>query len=202
MKKGILLLLLTLPSLLSAQLFNREIRINSGIGRPAIAFNNQFESLNDTSYYNFDFVSKSPTLGISYNHILSDVFSVSARLGGQYLNIYHNNQHYGSSYISFSLSPELVVINRLKFDYYLKLSVGVNYWFNHPDLLEMQLRRLFPEKANVFVGFTLVGVHYMITPKFGLNAEVNLWSPELINFGITYRYLHGEIPTNPEMRNF
>jgi hypothetical protein len=56
------------------------------------------------------------------------------------------------------------------------------------------MRRLFSDNLSVFTGVTIGGFNYFISDHLGLNLEINIWSPELATFGITYRYFKGELP--------
>ena len=60
------------------------------------------------------------------------------------------------------------------------------------------MRRLFPEKVNLFTGVTLGGFNYYISDHLGLNLELSIWAPEMATLGITYRFFHGDLPTIQE----
>lgn len=194
---GILLIALTQTGF--SQIHNRLIKFNIGYSSEQIEHKNQIEIHNDTSSNKFEFVSSSPIVSYTHEFVLSNVISVSGKAGFQYLNIFYNNQHYGSPYTFVSLNPQLSVFYNKKFEYYIKLQVGVNYWFNQPDLLPGVTRRFFPEKLNVFTGVTLGGFNYYLTDKVGLNLELSFWSPELLTFGVSYRFFKGEMPSIQEM---
>ncbi|WP_027421343.1 hypothetical protein [Crocinitomix catalasitica] len=201
MRKILLVVLVFISVQAFTQIYNRESRVNIGMSSIALEFKNKFNSINDTSLTQFEFVTKSPIISFTQSYVLGRVISISGRIGFQYLNLFYNNTHYGSPIVFASVSPELTLYNGEKFDYYLKLQIGLTYWFNNPEILDSDIRRLFSEKATLFTGFTLVGINYMISPKYGLNTELTLWSPELISVGIVRRFLRGSIPSDMDMRN-
>jgi len=193
-----LLLLIAAPTF--GQIHNRLIKMNVGFSSEAIVHQSDIRAYTDTSVIPFEFVSSSPTVSYSHEWILGNVLSISGKAGFQYMNMYYNHEHYGSPYVNLSINPALSIFYRNRFEYYIKLQVGVNYWMNQPELLPATLRRLFPEKFNVFTGFTLGGFNYYFSDKWGANLELSLWSPELCTFGISYRFFKGELPSIQEMQ--
>ena len=188
-----LLLLLTLNSGFS-QFHNRMIKVSSGVSYDQFRRKNLFEALNDTSSQEFDFVTAMPLIAYSHEFVLNNVLSFSGRLGFQYTNEYYNHTYFGSPLLYLSVNPQVSVFYRKGFEYYVKLQAGITFWFSHLELLNDQQKRFFPDKVNFFTGVTLGGFNYFINDKLGLNLEINLWSPELATFGITYRYYKGELP--------
>ena len=186
---------------LNAQLHNRLIKFNVGMTTEEFAHKADIKAHNDTSDIKFEFVSKSPSLSYTHEYVFSNILSVSGKIGGQYMNIFFNDQHYGSPYIFASINPALSLIYRGNFEYYIKLQLGASYWFNTPELLPDISRRVFPENANVFTGVTFAGINYYVSDKLGLNLELSVWSPELVSFGLSYRYYKGGIPSIQEMQD-
>jgi hypothetical protein len=201
MRYFISFLLLVVTFFASAQLHNRIIKFNVGVSSEQIDFKNSINGINDTSLHQFEFVSKSPIVTYSHEFLLGNIISFSGKAGFQYFNIYYDNQYYGSPFATLSINPQISVYNYNRFEYYVKLQVGVAYWFNHPELLSGQIARNFPEKATIFTGVTLGGFNYFITNKMGLNLELSLWSPELLTFGVSYRFFKGDKPSIQQMQN-
>lgn len=195
-----LLLIITFTSGVFGQIHNRLIKFNVGISSEQITHRNDILDFNDTSDHEFEFVSKAPAFSYTHEFILSNILSVSGKAGFQYLNIFYDNQHYGSPFVHLSLNPALSLVYTGKFEYYVKLQVGVMYWFNKPELLSDISRRIFPEKFNVFTGVTIGGFNYYFSEKMGANLELSLWSPELLTVGLSYRFFRGELPTIQEMQ--
>lgn len=172
-----------------AQEYNRLLQFNAGFSNEEIAFKRGILAFNDTSQQQFDFISKSPLICYSHTLILSDKFAISGRVGYQYLNIKFDHQYYGSPFAFFTLNPTLTLFLKKRFEYYVKLNIGASVWFNNPDVLPTVFRRIFPEKVTAITGFTPIGLNYFINDKFGINAEVSIWTPALLTFGINYRFL-------------
>lgn len=197
----LILLIAILSSLTSnSQIHNRLIKLNIGYTSEQINFKNDILNYNDTSATQFEFVSKAPAISYTHEFLIGNVFSVSGKLGFQYLNIYYDNQYYGSPIVYGSVNPAVSIFYNGKFEYYIKLQFGFMYRFNNPELLSGVSRRIFPESQNVIVGVTLGGFNYYISDKLGLNLELSIWSPELLTFGLSYRFFRGEIPTIQELQ--
>ncbi|MCB9222871.1 MAG: hypothetical protein R2780_13595 [Crocinitomicaceae bacterium] len=180
--------------------FNRLIKVHTGIS------NEQFENyrlanaINDTASQKFEFLSWSPTLSYTHEIALGQILSVSGNVGFQYMNIYYGSEHYGAPYFYTSLNPQVSVFYRKKFEYYVKLRVGVSVYLHHPDIIPDPARRLLPERVNLFTGVTLGGFNYFFNDRFGLNLEISVWSPELATFGFSYRFFKGELPVIQESK--
>lgn len=192
-----LLLILSLIYGLSgySQIHNRVIKINTGFSTEQFDHKNTFEAFNDTSSHTFELVSWSPTLSYSHEFVVNQVLSFSGTLGFQYMNIYYDHQYFGSPYLYASLNPQVSLFYKRGFEYYIKLQAGVTVWFHHPEIINDQMRRLFPDRVNMFTGVTLGGFNYYLSDHMGLNLELSIWSPELATFGVTYRFFKGELPT-------
>ena len=76
--------------------------------------------------------------------------SFSGTVGFQYMNIYYDNQYYGSPFIYASVNPQVSLFYRRGFEYYIKLKAGVTVWFQNKDIITGQMRRLFPSTINMF----------------------------------------------------
>ncbi len=111
------------------------IKLNVGFKSERINYKEDILTFNDTSNHQFEFVSKSPTTSYAREFILGYVFSVSGKLGFPYLNIFYDNQHYGSPFVYGSINPAVSVFYNGKIEYYVKLQFGFMYRFNRPDLL-------------------------------------------------------------------
>ncbi len=198
MQKLFLILLIIVSNWGHSQIHNRVIKFNAGISTEQFDHKNVFEAINDTSSHNFEFVSWAPTFSYSHEFVITQVLSVSGTAGFQYMNIYYDNQYYGSPYIYASVNPQVSLFYRKGFEYYVKLQAGLTVWFHNTDIITGQMRRLFPSTVNMFTGVTLGGFNYFITDNLGLNLELSIWSPELATFGLTYRFFKGELPTIQE----
>lgn len=165
-----------------------------GVSYDQFAHKNSFAAINDTSQSKFELVTVLPTFAYSHEFVITDILSISGRAGFQYLNEYYNNQYFGSPYLFLSVNPQVSVFYRNGFEYYVKLQAGITCWFQHKEILPDQTSRFFPDKVNLFTGVTIGGFNYFITDHLGLNLELNIWSPEMVTFGVSYRYFKGELP--------
>ena len=185
---------------LASQIHNRLLKINVGATLTQFAHKNTLASINDTSSHQFDYVFAMPAISYSHEFVINDVLSISGKVGFQYMNIYYDNQYYGSPFTYISVGPQLSLFYRLGFEYYIKLHAGASIWFHHTEIITDQMRRLFPDRANMFTGVTLGGFNYFISDQLGLNLELSIWSPEMATFGISYRFFKGELPTIQETK--
>jgi len=184
----------------NGQIHNRVLKFSAGVSYDQYTRRNLFDSMNDTSANKFEHVTAMPTMAYSHEFVINDVLSMSGRLGFQYLNEYYNNQYFGSPYLFLSVNPQVSVFYRRGFEYYVKLQAGITCWFQQTDLLTDQQKRYFPDRVNLFTGVTLAGFNFFVSDHLGLNLELNIWSPELATFGITYRYYKGELPEIQETK--
>jgi len=192
-------LLFTIPAV--AQIHNRVLKLNAGVTYDQFARESLFEEMNDTSINQFERVTTMPVIAYSHEIVLNNIISISGRAGFQYLNEFYNNKHYGSPLLMLSINPQISVFYRKGFEYYIKLQAGVSCWFQNSDLLSDQQKKYFPDRVNLFTGVTLGGFNFFITDHLGLNLELNVWSPEMATFGITYRYFKGELPEIQETQD-
>lgn len=184
------------------QLHNRLIKFNVGISNEQIDLKRSINEYNDTSSKKFEMVSLMPIVSYTHDFIFSNRLSVSGKIGFQYLNLFYNNQHFGTSFLYLSVNPTISIYYQKKFEYYIKLQVGADYWLNKPELLDYQTRKIFPEKVNPIIGVTLGGFNYYVTEKLGLNLELSIWSPEFLTFGLSYRFLKGDVPTIQQYQDY
>jgi hypothetical protein len=194
-----LILFIALPTF--GQIHNRLIKMNVGFSSETLTHKSDILAYSDTSAIPFEFVSSSPAVSFTHEWVLGNVLSISGKAGFQYMNMYYNHQHYGSPYVNLSVNPALSLIYRNQFEYYVKLQIGVNYWINEPKILPTTLRRVFPEKFNLFTGITIGGFNYYFSDKWGANMELSIWTPELCTFGLSYRFYKGELPTIQELQD-
>ncbi|MCC7453578.1 MAG: hypothetical protein IT222_05385 [Crocinitomix sp.] len=178
------------------------IKFNVGISNEQIDLKRSINEYNDTSSKKFEMVSLMPIVSYTHDFIFSNRLSVSGKIGFQYLNLFYNNQHFGSSFLYLSVNPTISIYYQKKFEYYIKLQVGADYWLNKPELLDYQTRKIFPEKVNPIIGVTLGGFNYYVTEKLGLNLELSIWSPEFLTFGLSYRFLKGDVPTIQQYQDY
>lgn len=187
-------ILLFISQIVFCQIHNRVLKFNMGVTYDQFAHQNAFEAINDTSSHEFEFVTAMPVMTYSHEFVANNVLSFSGRVGFQYLNEFYDNQHFGSSFVFLSFNPQISVFYKRGFEYYIKLQAGGVYRFQKNDLLDDQMRRLFSDNLSVFTGVTIGGFNYFISDHLGLNLEVNIWSPEFVTFGLSYRYFKGELP--------
>ncbi|MDA7803943.1 hypothetical protein N8987_05145 [Crocinitomix sp.] len=195
-----LLFLLLFASTGHAQIYNRLVQVNIGVSSEQFSFEEDISNFNDTSSHAFDFVSKSPLISYTHTLIFGDKFALAGKLGFQYLNIFYDNKYYGSPFTYISINPTLTIFYKKRFEYYVRLNVGATFWFNQPEPLPNVARRVFPEKVSAITGITVGGFNYFVTDKLGLNLELSIWSPELLTFGLNYRFHRGEKPTIQKMQ--
>jgi len=175
------------------------VKINVGVSSEQFIHKRTFQTINDTSVHEFEMVTTMPTFSYTHEFVINDILSMSGKAGFQYMNAYYDNQYYGTPYLFISANPQVSVFYRRGFEMYVRLQAGLSFWFNKPELITDQMRRLFPDHVNFFTGVT-GGFNYFLTDHLGLNLEVSIWAPEMISFGISYRYFKGEIPTIQETK--
>ena len=179
---------------LNGQIHNRLTKINFGVSYEQFIHKSTILGINDTSAHEFELVTTMPTFSYSHEFVLNDVISLGGKAGFQYMNIFYDNQHYGSPYLYLSVNPVVSLFYRRGFEFYVKLQAGVSFWFNKPELLTETTKRFFPDHVNLFTGVTFGGFNFFVSDHIGLNLELSIWSPEMVSFGITYRYWKGELP--------
>jgi hypothetical protein len=189
-----LVLFFVIQNFAFGQIHNRVMKFNMGVTYDQFTHKNLFDAINDTSSHELELVTAMPVMAYSHEFVANNIISFSGRVGFQYLNEFYDYQHFGSSMLFLSLNPQVSIFYRRGFEYYIKLQVGGVYRFQKTDLLDDQMRRLFSDNLSVFTGVTIGGFNYFISDHLGLNLEINLWSPELATFGISYRYFKGELP--------
>jgi len=201
MHQQLFLLLLLISPLGFCQLHNRLVKINIGYTSAQLGYAEDIKNFNDTSVHQFEMVTQLPSISYTHEFIVSNVLSISGKAGFQYLNLFYDQHHYGGPIAYLSINPALSIVYRNKFEYYIKLQAGVNYWMNKSSVLDDDTRRVFPEKFNVFTGVTIGGFNYYFSPKLGANLELSIWTPELISVGLSYRFFKGELPSIQEMQD-
>lgn len=179
---------------LKAQFHNRVIKLNTGISTEQLDYSSTIKRINDTSKFDYDFISWSPVISYTHEFVVNPVLSVSGNLGYQYLNINYNYQHFGSPFLFFGISPQISIFYRNGFEYYVRLRAGGSVFFQDKSIIDNQHDRYFPETFNFYTGFTFGGFNYFLNDNWGLNLELSIWSPELATFGVSYRFFKGELP--------
>mgnify|MGYP001575836733 CR=1 FL=1 len=157
---------------------------------------------NDTSEHQFAINGHSPIMTFTHEMALDSSFGLSYTLGFSNSDIYFDNKYFGTKLFFVSINPQLFLTRRYNFEYYIKLRIGVSYYDNRLDQIPSAiLRRIYPTKFQVFTGFTIAGINYLISDHFALNAELSIWSPETLNFGLSYRFMdQKKIKRGPEIR--
>ena len=178
-----------------AQIHNRVLKFNVGVNGEQFSLAKDINTFNDTSSLDqFNHKYTLPTLSISEEFTLNELFSLTGTIGYQYYNIDFNNQKYGTNLFFASVNPQLSVFYRAGFEYYVKLKVGVIYRQGNLESIPAYTQRFFPTKLNMFTGVTFAGVNVFFHDNWGANMELALWSPELVSVGLTYRFFKGEMP--------
>lgn len=177
-----------------SQPYNRLIKWNLGFSGEHLDHIRIQNAINDTGAVKMEFLSWTPTVSYSHEFILGKVLSVSGTAGFQYMNLYYGHQHYGAPYFYISANPQISVFYRKNFEYYIKLQVGGTFYIHNPDIIPDPINRSLPETANLFTGVTLGGFNLFLTDQLGLNLELTAWAPEMVTFGLTYRFFRGELP--------
>lgn len=165
-----------------------------GVSYDQFAYKNAFDAINDTSDHEFELETVMPVMIYSHEFVANNIISFSGRLGFQYMNQFYDYKPFGGSYLFISANPQISIFYRRGFEYYIKLQAGLVYRFQKTEVLEDQQRRYFQDDLSFFTGVTLGGFNYFITDNLGLNLEINIWSPEMATFGISYRFFKGELP--------
>jgi hypothetical protein len=202
MKKMLLVSFLLFSLFSFSQVYNRTFKFNVGLSHEQFNFENSVNAFNDTSLVNkFNHEYALPTLSVSEGFVLNQFFSISGTLGYQMFNTKYNNSNYGTQLFFASVNPELSVVYRTSYEFYIKLKVGGVYRVSKYQNLPDQTQRFFPINFNVFTGVS-GGFNWFLGHHIGVNVELSVWSPEFINCGITYRFFKGKIPTNAEMDDY
>ena len=176
------------------EVFNRTINLKLGYSWEQFTLQNLIKEINDTSLSKFEMVSQTPTISYTHEYTLNPVISLAGNVGFQYMNVFYKNQHFGSPYFWISIAPKITLFSRERFEYYMKLHLGGSFWRHDLNSLSDHLRKFFPERANFFTGITLGGFNYFFKPKWGLNLELSVFSPQMVEFGLTYRFYKGKLP--------
>ena len=202
MKKILFLSILLFSMSTFAQIHNRTFKFNIGLSHEQFDLKKGYQSFNDTSLTNhFDHKFTLPAFSFSEDFTLNQLFSVSGTIGYQLFKTDYNNANYGTHLFFGSINPQLSLFYRAGFEIYIKLKIGMIYRISKYSELSDQTQRFFPENYNLFTGVT-GGFNFFMNDNWGINLELSLWSPEFINFGLTYRFFKGEKPTLAEQEGY
>lgn len=149
------------------------------------------EKINDTGAVEMNFNGWAPSVSYTHSFLFGNVIGLDANIGFQYMNLDYGTQNYGGSFVYTSIAPTITVLQRVSFEYYMKLKVGGVFYFHHPNIIPEPARRFFPDKVGLFTGVTLGGFNFLFGNNLGMNVEISVWSPEFITCGLTYRF-HGK----------
>lgn len=197
MKKLLLIFFLLGISTSFSQIHNRVLKFNIGVSGEQFSLADDIEKFNDTSSFNqFTHNLTLPSFSFSEEFTLNELFSLTGTIGYQYYDIDFNNQKYGTNLFFASVNPQLSVFYRAGFEYYIKLKVGLIYRQGDFNSVPVYTQRFFPTKFDMFTGVTFAGINVFFHDNWGANMELSLWSPELVNVGLTYRFFKGELPEN------
>lgn len=192
MKNYLLLVIFCLPLGLFGQdapvSYNTASKVNIGFSSEHLDHFILSNSINDTSSIQMNFNGWSPSISYTQDFVFGDVISVSANLGFQYMNLSYGTASYGGSNLYTSIAPSVTLVNRLKWEYYIKLKLGGVFYWNDRQVIPEPSTRFFPERANFFTGVTLAGFNFFLNDKWGINLEASVWSPELLSIGGLYRF--------------
>lgn len=170
------------------QVNNRLINVRIGYTYEQIEHSALIKDINDTAKVPFRLVHQMPSFSYAHEFVLSPIFSLGGTIGFDYMNVFRGDRHFGSSFFFASVDPRLSLFSRERFEYYMKLRVGLTIWTHDLSQLDDFGRRMFPERANFFTGITLGGFNFFLNERWGVNLELSIWSPELVAAGLTYRF--------------
>ncbi len=169
--------------------YNRTYKLNIGYSLNTMRENTFMQAYSDTSEHQFSKFESSPLISFSEDFVLDNLFSFSYTLGYQQNRTRYDYVEYKADLMMVSINPQLRVFYKYGIEYYVKLKLGYAYRNINEDILPDQIARLLPPKHQVFTGVTLAGINVFASPHWGANVELSLWSPETVNFGLTYRFL-------------
>lgn len=202
MKKLLFLSFLLLSWSSLAQIHNRTLKFNVGVSREQFDFENSVNAFNDTSLVDkFNHKYTLPTLTVSEEFTLNQFFSISGTLGYQMFNTNYNDTYYGTQLFFASVNPQLSVVYRTRYEIYIKLKLGAVYRVSEYESLPEQTQHYFPVNFNLFTGAS-GGINWFISNNWGINIELSVWSPELVNVGLTYRFFKGKMPTKAQIDEY
>lgn len=194
MKQTALIFFILFSVFAFSQPYNRLVKWNLGFTRPHLQYIKIKNEINDTGQVNMEFLSWTPSISYSHEFIFGKVLSVSGTAGFQYLNIYYGPKHYGAPFFYLTVNPQVSIVYRKNFEFYMKLKAGASFFIHQENVLPATTQRFVPETVNLITGVTLGGFNYFINDKLGLNLELSVWSVEMATFGLTYRFFKGELP--------
>lgn len=146
---------------------------------------------NDTSKnHSMELLMQMPSIAYCHEFVVSPILSLTGTVGWQYFNVFYDYHHLGGNEFWITVNPKISLMRRKYFEYYVKLKLGASFWTHDLNLLPDNERRLFPGTANVITGFTFAGLNFFVNDNWGVNIEANLFSPELISVGASYRFYH------------
>jgi hypothetical protein len=202
MKKMLFLSFILFSVFSNAQVHNRMFKFNVGLSQEQFDFKRSALEFNDTSMINkFDHQFALPVFSITEDFALNQLFSVSGTLGYQMFKTKYNDSNYGTHLLFGSINPQLSFFYRRGFELYIKLKLGMIYRANKQDELADQTQRHFPGSFNIFTGVS-GGFNFFFDDNWGLNVELSLWSPEFVNFGLTYRIFKGKLPSADQIDDY
>lgn len=191
MKKWCLLFILT-PFLGWTQdygsVYNMTSKLSVGYSSEHLDHSILSNNINDTGSVKMNFNGWSPCISYTHDFIFNDIISVSANLGFQYMDLNYGESQYGGTFMYTSIAPSVTLVNRVKWEYYIKLKLGGVFYWADRQVIPEPATRFFPERSNFFTGVTLGGFNFFFGDHWGLNIEASVWSPELITCGATYRF--------------
>ena len=202
MKKMLFLSFILFSATSYSQIHNRMFKFNIGLSHEQFDFKNTVKVFNDTSLVNhFDHKYAAPVFSISEDFTLNQLFSISGTIGYQMFSTKYNNSNYGTHLFFGSINPQLSIFYRTGYEIYIKLKLGMIYRASKYSDLSDQTQRFFPEKFNLFTGVS-GGVNLFVNDNWGINVELSIWSPEFVNFGLTYRFFKGKMPTQAQIDGY
>ncbi len=202
MKKMLFLSFILFSVTSYSQIHNRMLKFNIGLSHEQFDFKKAVKLFNDTSLVNhFDHKYTAPAFSVSEDFTLNQLFSISGTIGYQMFSTKYNNSNYGTHLFFGSINPQLSILYRTGYEIYIKLKLGMIYRVSKYSDLSDQTQRFFPEKFNLFTGVS-GGVNLFVNDNWGFNVELSIWSPEFVNFGLTYRFFKGKMPTQAQIDGY
>lgn len=171
--------------------YNHNFRIGTGYSLNTLRLDNSMQSYSDTSEHQFVINQHSPIFSFSHTMAIDSVFSLGYALGYSFSDIRFDNTYYGSQRFFLSINPQLHLIRKYNFEYYIRLRIGVSYEANElANVPSERIQNLFPTGFRMFTGCTIAGINYLINDHLALSTELSIWCPETISFGLSYRFFH------------
>jgi len=178
--------------------YNHAFIFTSGASINTMRMNNSMSNYNDTSEHQFTVNGHSPIFSFTYEMAVDSTFGLSYTIGYSNSNILFDNKYYGTRQFFLSVNPQVFISRSYNFETYFRLKIGVAYLDNRLSENPSEiLKRVYQTGFHMFTGIAF-GVNYLVSDHLALSAALSLWSPETVNFGISYRFFHVRDKKTPD----